>query len=127
MAADRDLPVSSEEAAALFDDLRTSPALLLAVSGGPDSTALMWLAVRWRAELNRGPKLVAATGDHGFRPPAAGERRGVPRGARAGSASRIGPCAGPARSRRPACRRRRARRAIACSPRPRARRAPPSH
>ena len=82
MAADRDLPVSSEEAAALFDDLRTSPALLLAVSGGPDSTALMWLAVRWRAELNRGPKLVAVTVNHGLRPEAADEARAVARFAR---------------------------------------------
>jgi tRNA(Ile)-lysidine synthase len=48
-------PVSSAEAAALFSDLAQSPVLVLAVSGGPDSTALLVLAARWRASLRRGP------------------------------------------------------------------------
>ncbi len=82
MAAGRDLPVSPEEAAALFDDLKELPVLLLAVSGGPDSTALMWLAARWRAGLKRGPKLVAVTINHGLRPEAADEARAVARLAR---------------------------------------------
>jgi tRNA(Ile)-lysidine synthase len=82
MAADRDLPVSPAEAAALFDDLKKLPALLLAVSGGPDSTALLWLAARWRAGLKGGPKLVAVTVDHGLRPEAAEEARAVARLAR---------------------------------------------
>jgi tRNA(Ile)-lysidine synthase len=51
----------------LFGDLAQAPALLLAVSGGPDSTALLWLAARWRRSLKRGPSLVAATVDHGLR------------------------------------------------------------
>ena len=44
-------PVSAAEAKALFSDLDHLPALVLAVSGGPDSTALMVLAARWRKAL----------------------------------------------------------------------------
>ena len=50
--------------------LRDEPALLLAVSGGPDSTALLLLAAEWAAPK---PKLFAATVDHGFRPESAAE------------------------------------------------------
>jgi tRNA(Ile)-lysidine synthase len=76
-AAERIAPVSTAEAAALFADLAGAPALLLAVSGGPDSTALMLLAARWRATLAQGPRLVAATVDHGLRPESAAEARAV--------------------------------------------------
>jgi tRNA(Ile)-lysidine synthase len=41
-------PVSATEAKSLFSDLDHLPALVLAVSGGPDSTALMVLVARWR-------------------------------------------------------------------------------
>jgi tRNA(Ile)-lysidine synthase len=77
MPADRDLPVSPAEAAALFHDLQNLPAVVLAVSGGPDSTALMVLAARWRAALERGPKLTAVTVDHGLRPESAKEAKAV--------------------------------------------------
>ncbi len=40
---------------------------MLAVSGGPDSTALMVLAARWRNSLKTKPKLIAITVDHGLR------------------------------------------------------------
>jgi tRNA(Ile)-lysidine synthase len=72
-------PVSAEEAAALFADLVQHPALLLAVSGGPDSTALLLLAAAWRARLGRGPKLVTATVDHGLRPEGKAEAQAVKR------------------------------------------------
>jgi tRNA(Ile)-lysidine synthase len=72
-----DKPVSDAEAAALFGALEHAPALILAVSGGPDSTALLWLAARWRAQLKKPPKLVAVTVDHGLRKESAGEARAV--------------------------------------------------
>src|SRR4051812_14856362 len=82
MAADPTSPVSPDEAAALFNDLKELPALVLAVSGGPDSTALMLLAARWAKSLARGPKLIAVTIDHGLRPEAKEEARAVAKLAR---------------------------------------------
>jgi tRNA(Ile)-lysidine synthase len=78
-----DSPISAAEAKRLFAPWKTAPALVLAVSGGPDSVALMWLAARWRRTLLRGPRLVAATVDHGLRKEAAREAREVKRLARA--------------------------------------------
>src|SRR6185312_10697143 len=40
------------------------------VSGGPDSTALLWLAARWRDARASAPQLIAATVDHRLRPEA---------------------------------------------------------
>ena len=60
-------PVSAAEAKSLFSDLEGLPALVLAVSGGPDSTALMWLVARWCDALKMKPSLVAVTVDHGLR------------------------------------------------------------
>src|SRR6185436_11157971 len=74
-----DTPVSESEAAALFADLSDAPVLILAVSGGPDSTALMWLAARWRAGAKHGPKLIAVTIDHGLREESAPEALAVKR------------------------------------------------
>jgi tRNA(Ile)-lysidine synthase len=75
-------PISEAEAARLFAALDAFPVLLLAVSGGPDSTALMWLAARWRDGLARRPKLVAVTIDHGLREGSKREARAVKRLAR---------------------------------------------
>ena len=77
-----DDPVSEAEAARLFGVLRDLPVLVLAVSGGPDSTALMWLAARWRDALRHPPRLIAVTVDHGLRPESAREALGVKRLAR---------------------------------------------
>jgi tRNA(Ile)-lysidine synthase len=83
MSDDEYSPISVQEAKRLFASLKSAPALVLAVSGGPDSVALMWLAARWRRGLGRGPRLVAVTIDHGLRPEAAREARDVKRLARA--------------------------------------------
>src|SRR5207302_5361557 len=72
-------PISASAAKRLFADWRSAPAIILAVSGGPDSIALMWLAARWRRALARGPRLVAITVDHGLRAEAAREARDVKR------------------------------------------------
>ncbi|EGP10043.1 tRNA(Ile)-lysidine synthetase [Bradyrhizobiaceae bacterium SG-6C] len=70
-------PVSVQDAKRLFSGWKASPAIVLAVSGGPDSVALMWLAARWRKTLKQGPRLVAVTVDHGLRKEAAREARDV--------------------------------------------------
>jgi len=75
-------PVSAVETKALFADLASLPIIVLAISGGPDSTALLVLAERWRASLKSGPKLIAATIDHGLRPESAREAKDVARLAR---------------------------------------------
>jgi tRNA(Ile)-lysidine synthase len=72
-------PVSEAEAERLFGLLSREPALVLAVSGGPDSTALMHLAVRWRDSLPRPPRLTAVTVDHGLRKESAREALAVKR------------------------------------------------
>src|SRR5450755_4437995 len=77
MPDDDNSPISASAAKRLFADWRTAPAIVLAVSGGPDSIALMWLAVRWRCALARGPRLIAVTVDHGLRAEAAAEARHV--------------------------------------------------
>ena len=57
--------------ASLFRGLAGRRGLILAVSGGPDSTALMLLASRWRER----PPVLVVTVDHGLRPEAADEAR----------------------------------------------------
>ena len=81
-AADGEAALTAAEIRSLFADLAAHPVLLLAVSGGPDSTALLLLAARWRKTLRRGPKLVAVTVDHGLRVEARREAAAVKRLAR---------------------------------------------
>jgi tRNA(Ile)-lysidine synthase len=73
-AVDR-TPISADEAAALFGDLAGSSGLLLAISGGPDSTALLYLAARWRKKSRA--RLTAVTVDHGLRKEARREAAAV--------------------------------------------------
>jgi tRNA(Ile)-lysidine synthase len=82
MRDDEHSAITAQRAKGLFADLKSAPAIVLAVSGGPDSIALMWLAARWRRTLTRGPRLIAVTIDHGLRPEAAREARDVKRFAR---------------------------------------------
>ena len=79
-AAEAARPLSADEADRLFEPLANASALVLAVSGGPDSTALLLLASRWharRATKRAAPKLLAVTVDHALRPQSAREARAV--------------------------------------------------
>ncbi len=76
-AADDTSPISSAaELSRLFGGFKNFPALVLAVSGGPDSTALMVLAARWRGRAPS-PRLVAVTVDHGLRKESKHEAKAV--------------------------------------------------
>jgi tRNA(Ile)-lysidine synthase len=82
MPAQKSTAVSATEARALFSGLQAFPVLLVAVSGGPDSTALMLLAARWRDSLKTKPRLIAVTVDHGLRKESRSEAAAVARLAR---------------------------------------------
>ncbi|CAH1671548.1 tRNA(Ile)-lysidine synthase [Hyphomicrobiales bacterium] len=69
-------PVSSVEAGDIFRDISSEATLLVAVSGGPDSVALLALLAEWARGAGR-PRLHAATVDHGLRPEAAEEAAAV--------------------------------------------------
>ncbi len=62
---------------ATLGPFEATPALAVAVSGGPDSLALAMLAKAWSDA--RGGSLVALTVDHGLRPESTGEARQVGR------------------------------------------------
>jgi tRNA(Ile)-lysidine synthase len=79
MRGDDQSPISALDAKRLFADWKRAPAIVVAVSGGPDSVALMWLMARWRRALVHGPRLIAVTVDHGLRQEAAREARQVKR------------------------------------------------
>lgn len=80
--SDDQSPISASEAKSLFADWRQAAALVLAVSGGPDSVAMLWLMARWRRALKHGPRLVAVTVDHQLRAEARHEAADVKRLAR---------------------------------------------
>jgi tRNA(Ile)-lysidine synthase len=71
-------PVSAGEARTLFVCLEGETTLLVAVSGGPDSVALLALLAKWARQPGR-PILHAATVDHGLRAGAAVEAAMVAR------------------------------------------------
>ncbi|WP_062204416.1 tRNA lysidine(34) synthetase TilS [Aureimonas sp. AU12] len=54
-----------------------APGLLLAVSGGPDSLAMLIAAAEWRTSDALVPPLAVATVDHGLRPESSAEARFV--------------------------------------------------
>ncbi len=63
------LPIAPDEADAAFEPLAKFEHVVLAVSGGPDSMALLTLAAEWRQRRNgASPSLSVATVDHGLRP-----------------------------------------------------------
>ncbi len=71
--------ISSIEAAKLFAPFEGHARLALAVSGGADSTALLFLIERWRRTLRRGPELFVLTVDHGLRQGSRAEAEAVVR------------------------------------------------
>lgn len=76
-ASDRVRPVCETQADALLALLIPFRRLALAVSGGPDSTALLLLVAAWRARRTDAPEIHVLTVDHGLRPEAAEEARAV--------------------------------------------------
>jgi len=61
-------PVRNDELDALFSPLADFPLVILAVSGGADSTGLMHLVARWQRTRGVGaPTIIVATVDHALR------------------------------------------------------------
>jgi len=78
------LPIEESETEALFAPLAPFAVLILAVSGGADSIAMMHLVARWSERHRDGRrKLLVATVDHGLRPEARREAEWVAGQARA--------------------------------------------
>ena len=76
MSATRSRPLSSADVDALFAPFARAKALLIAVSGGPDSTALLLMAAEWAKRRGK-PRIEAATVDHGLRPESPDEAKAV--------------------------------------------------
>lgn len=76
-AAEAASPISPDAAKALLESLTFHAHVAIAVSGGSDSTALMWLAARWAKTLAHPPRITVLAVDHGLRQEAAGECRAV--------------------------------------------------
>jgi tRNA(Ile)-lysidine synthase len=64
---------SSKDIAALFSPWEAARGIVLGVSGGPDSVALMLLAAEWARGRAERPALYVATVDHGLRKDSRGE------------------------------------------------------
>ena len=76
MSARRSRALSSADIDALFIPFVRAKALLIAVSGGPDSTALLLMAAEWAKRRGK-TRIEAATVDHGLRPESANEAKAV--------------------------------------------------
>jgi len=74
--AKRSQALSSADIDALFAPFGRAKALVIAVSGGPDSTALLLMAAEWAKRRGK-PRIEAATVDHGLRPESADEAKAV--------------------------------------------------
>jgi len=66
-------PITPPETETLLAPLSRFPRVALAVSGGPDSVALMQLAARWREAKGGNPELTVLTVDHRLRASSRGE------------------------------------------------------
>jgi tRNA(Ile)-lysidine synthase len=75
-------PVTDVEADGAFQRLERFQHVILAVSGGPDSMALLVLAAEWGRRQVSAPALSVATVDHGLRAASAGEAEFVAEAAR---------------------------------------------
>lgn len=67
-------PVGAAEFAQALQALAPANRLAVALSGGPDSLALLFLAARW-ARARKGAEILALTVDHGLRPESSREAR----------------------------------------------------
>jgi tRNA(Ile)-lysidine synthase len=76
LSARRSHALSSADIDALFAPFVRAKALLIAVSGGPDSTALLVMAAEWAKRRGK-IRIEAATVDHGLRPESADEAKAV--------------------------------------------------
>lgn len=74
-----DEPLAPDEVDAAFAELVDSRHLLLAVSGGPDSLALLIAVAGWLNRAGAGPHVSVATVDHGLRVESAAEAEAVAR------------------------------------------------
>jgi tRNA(Ile)-lysidine synthase len=73
-------PVGDNERDVLFASFAAFPVIVLAVSGGPDSTALLHLVHGWsRSQVRSSGSIVAVTVDHGLRSEARAEADEVAR------------------------------------------------
>lgn len=66
-ASEKEASRQSPAVETIFSSLRPAKAIVLAVSGGPDSIALMLMAADW-AKSGDAPPVLVATVDHGLRP-----------------------------------------------------------
>ena len=78
-----DTPITGPELPALFAPLARFPIIALAVSGGPDSLALLHLFARWRTLSSPAQPALVLTVDHGLRTQSAPEAAFVANEARA--------------------------------------------